>query len=175
MDRLQVRCPWISLSLSWCCLCHESNESIHHLLLHCKFTRFVWNEIYASLITLSMPLKKLFGLLSFMRWYQRFGKRGVLGSSKIHPSPQMKCLNYLFSMQSFGVKIYFPSKITTDLFLLQIGTTFCIPNFLLYPLGLFYSSMKSFLKKSSNLNAVCKGSDFLSWLVACERITHCTF
>lgn len=39
----------------------------------------------------------------------------------------MKCLNYPFSMQSFGEKIYFPSKITVSLFLLQIGTTFCIP------------------------------------------------
>lgn len=38
LDRLQIRCPWISLSPSWCCLCQNSykiDELHFHTMLAC--------------------------------------------------------------------------------------------------------------------------------------------
>ena len=44
-DLLQIRRPYVALSPSWCILCKNENESIDHLLLHCRFAQFIWDKV----------------------------------------------------------------------------------------------------------------------------------
>ena len=44
-DLLQKRRPNSCLSLSWCALCKKDAETLNHLLIHCPYSYFIWNEV----------------------------------------------------------------------------------------------------------------------------------
>jgi hypothetical protein len=34
---------WDFALVNWCCLCKKSEETVNHLLIHCKFTSEIWH------------------------------------------------------------------------------------------------------------------------------------
>ena len=33
--------------VNWCCLCKRNGETVNHLLLHCPFSKEVWDLVFA--------------------------------------------------------------------------------------------------------------------------------
>jgi hypothetical protein len=45
MDNLR---KWHVIVVDWCCMCKKNEESVDHLLLHCKIVSALWNTIFSS-------------------------------------------------------------------------------------------------------------------------------
>ena len=42
---MRQRRPNLAISPSWCILCKCDNESIDHVLIHCKFAKCIWYKV----------------------------------------------------------------------------------------------------------------------------------
>ncbi|KAM7481594.1 hypothetical protein LguiB_006177 [Lonicera macranthoides] len=66
-DVLQSRNPFLQISQAWCTLCRREGESIDHLLMHCPFAQFMWNNIRRELDLVTVFPYSWFNLLSISR------------------------------------------------------------------------------------------------------------
>ena len=58
--------------VNWCCLCRCNEETVDHLLLHCKFARALWSEIFLVFVVQWVMLNTIVSLL--------FARRNWLGT-----------------------------------------------------------------------------------------------
>ena len=59
--------------VNWCCLCRCDEETVDHLLLHCKFVHTLWSEVLSFFgVQLVMP-KTVVSLLS--TWWNWLGNQ----------------------------------------------------------------------------------------------------
>ena len=73
-DSLQKRRPNLNISPSWCILCKNGGENIDHILLHCNFTRYVWNKVVEDFELIGAMPSSWYGLLC-MEWQFRGNKK----------------------------------------------------------------------------------------------------
>ncbi|KAM7481607.1 hypothetical protein LguiB_006190 [Lonicera macranthoides] len=73
-DVLQSRNPFLQISQAWCTLCRREGESIDHLLMHCPFAQFMWNNIRRELDLVTVFPYSWFNLLS-ISWSWKGNKK----------------------------------------------------------------------------------------------------
>jgi hypothetical protein len=85
--------------VSWCCLCKADGETVDHLLLHCPFSRELWNMIMALFgVQWVMPCTVL-DLLAC--WQGSFGKHRLVEVWRCIPHCLMWCIWRERNMRSF--------------------------------------------------------------------------
>jgi hypothetical protein len=85
--------------VSWCCLCKADGETVDHLLLHCSFSRELWNMILALFgVQWVMPCTVL-DLLAC--WQGSFGKHRHVELWRCIPHCLMWCIWRERNMRSF--------------------------------------------------------------------------
>ena len=60
---------WNIILVSWCCLCKENGETVDHLLLHCPFSKEIWDLVFALFGLQWLMPRKVIDLLACWQGY----------------------------------------------------------------------------------------------------------
>jgi hypothetical protein len=76
--------------VSWCCLCKSNGETVDHLLLHCSFTKEVWDMVFVLFGVHWVMPRKLVDLLAC--WQGCFGQHRHIAIWKCIPHCLLWCI-----------------------------------------------------------------------------------
>jgi hypothetical protein len=90
---------WNIILVSWCCLCKADGETVDHLLLHCAFSKEVWDMVFVMFgVSWTMP-RTVRGLLAC--WQGSSGKHRHIEIWRCVPHCLMWCIWRERNLRSF--------------------------------------------------------------------------